>query len=130
MQVEFAIIVKSVLTTGLSICIAKAVINVVIVLVWDIVTSVNSVGIVQPCVPMKTVHFVKLVLGRFVLNADNVRYVHMVYSVRIADLAVNVVDLCVRIALFAMIVSQYVNANNAARIVLHCVGNVRDVKTV
>lgn len=106
MQVEFAIIVKSVLTTGLSICIAKAVINVVIVLVWDIVTSVNSVGIVQPCVPMKTVHFVKLVLGRFVLNADNVRYVHMVYSVRIADLAVNVVDLCVRIALFAMIVSQ------------------------
>ena len=130
MQVEFAMIVKSVLTTGPSICIAKAVINVVIVLVWDIVTSVNSVGIVQPCVPMKTVHFVKLVLGRFVLNADNVRYVHMVYSVRIADLAVNVVDLCVRIALFAMIVSQYVNANNAARIVLHCVGNVRDVKTV
>ena len=106
MQVEFAMIVKSVLTTGPSICIAKAVINVVIVLVWDIVTSVNSVGIVQPCVPMKTVHFVKLVLGRFVLNADNVGFVHMVYSVRIADLAVNVVDLCVRIALFAMIVSQ------------------------
>ena len=106
MQVEFAMIVKSVLTTGPSICIAKAVINVAIVLVGDIVSSVNSVGIVQTCVRMMTVHFVKLVPGRFVLNADNVGFVHMVYSVRIADLAVNVVDLCVRIALFAMIVSQ------------------------
>lgn len=99
-------IVKSVLTTGPSICIAKAVINVAIVLVGDIVSSVNSVGIVQTCVRMMTVHFVKLVPGRFVLNADNVRFVHMIYSVSIADLAVNVVDLCVRIALFAMIVSQ------------------------
>ena len=92
---------------------------------------VNFVETVQLCVPMRTAPFAKGVQVRFVMTADNVHFVPSIFSVKVVACAVNVVgNLFVKAATIATIVQQFVNAENTAIIVLHCVRGVISAKIV
>lgn len=99
--------------------IAQVVRNLLVAWAWATVTSVNFVGIVQQCVPMKIAIIAKIVAGNFVILVVNVPFVHLIISVIIVAIAMNVP------ALFVVGVTIAVIAQQFAQIVRIAVANVK-----